>query len=109
MTWRVEVQHTDWACNAPACTQLPVLFRLFRLGADIACVLQVIDLIVAHGGDVMKFAGDSMIVAFAPTEGEQHESSDRGRKQAALRSVRCASQLTADYGEPGTQCVHHFR
>lgn len=30
---------------------------------------QVIDLMMAHGGDVVKFAGDSMIVAFRPAEG----------------------------------------
>ena len=40
-----------------------------------------------------------MIVAFAPTEAEVDTSSDGGRQLATLRCVRCAMQLSQQYGE----------
>jgi hypothetical protein len=40
-----------------------------------------------------------MIVAFAPTEAEVDASSDGGRSLATLRCVRCAMQLSQQYGE----------
>lgn len=40
-----------------------------------------------------------MIVAFAPTEAEVDASSDGGRRLATLRCVRCAMQLSHQYGE----------
>jgi hypothetical protein len=40
-----------------------------------------------------------MIVAFAPTKAEVDTSSDRGRQLATLRCVRCAMQLSQQYGE----------
>ena len=63
-------------------------------------LLQVIDLIATHGGDVMKFAGDSMIIAFAATAAERQAATgdDGGKRAATLRCVTCAAQLSADYG-----------
>lgn len=60
--------------------------------------MQVIDLIELHGGDVIKFAGDSMICAFAPTGAERQGSIDEGKRMATLRCVRCATQLSTKYG-----------
>ncbi len=56
-------------------------------------------MIATHGGDVVKFAGDSLIIAFAPTDAERSISDDSGRKLATLRSARCASQLSINYGD----------
>lgn len=71
---------------------------------DVASVAQVIDLIELHGGDVVKFAGDSMICAFVPTSSEKQASKDEGKRLATLRCVRCATQLSTKYGEL-TSCV----
>ena len=60
--------------------------------------LQVIDLILLYDGDVMKFAGDSMIVAFSPSKEEQ-AADDGGLKEATLRCMHCASDLVDKYGE----------
>lgn len=60
--------------------------------------LQVIDLILLYDGDVMKFAGDSMIVAFSPSSEEQ-AAADGGLKEATLRCMHCASDLVDKYGE----------
>ena len=60
--------------------------------------MQVIDLIELHGGDVVKFAGDSMICAFVPTSSEKQDSKDEGKRLATLRCVRCATQLSTKYG-----------
>lgn len=54
--------------------------------------------IVSHGGDVMRFAGDSMICAFFPTP-EEEEAQDNGLAAATLRSVQCASKLAHDLGD----------
>ena len=54
--------------------------------------------IVSHGGDVMRFAGDSMICAFLPTP-EEEEAEDCGLAAATLRSVQCASKLAHDLGD----------
>lgn len=56
-------------------------------------VLQV----YSHGGDVMRFAGDSVICAFLPSEAEA-TSEDKGLAAATLRSVRCAAVLAQDLG-----------
>lgn len=51
-----------------------------------------------HGGDVMRFAGDSMICAFLPTP-EEAASQDRGLAAATLRSVQCAWNLAESLGK----------
>ena len=61
--------------------------------------MQVIDLILLYDGDVMKFAGDSMIVAFSPSS-EEKDAEDGGLKEATLRCLHCASDLVDKYGEP---------
>lgn len=59
--------------------------------------------VVAHGGDVMRFAGDSMICAFLPTPTEA-ETFDKGLAAATLRSVQCAHILSQDLG-----VAHHIQ
>ena len=54
--------------------------------------------IVSHGGDVMRFAGDSMICAFLPIP-EEKEAQDHGLAAATLRSVQCASNLAHNLGD----------
>lgn len=46
----------------------------------------------------MKFAGDSMIVAFSPSN-EEKAAADGGLKEATLRCMHCASDLVDKYGE----------
>ena len=58
---------------------------------------QVIDLVLQHGGDVMRFAGDSMICCFSASE-EESLSPDEGLKKATLRSARCAMALVRELG-----------
>ena len=61
--------------------------------------MQVIDLVHQHGGDVMRFAGDSIICAFAASKAE-HALADGGLAAATSRSVRCASELSFKLGTP---------
>jgi hypothetical protein len=68
------------------------------LNSDVLCAAQVIDLILLYDGDVMKFAGDSMIVAFSPSN-EEKAAEDGGLKEATLRCMHCASDLVDKYGE----------
>jgi len=56
------------------------------------------DIVLAYGGDVMKFAGDAIIVAFYATAGEA-SAPDEGLRSATMRSVRCAAELSAKCGE----------
>ena len=77
------------------CTQLPCLQADTEL-ADVT--LQVIDLVLAYEGDVMKFAGDSMIVAFYPKE-EEMTADDLGLRSSTLRAAHCSSDLVQKYGE----------
>ena len=53
-----------------------------------------------YGGDVMKFAGDSMIVAFYASPDEA-TAPDQGLRSATMRGVRCAAELSAKCGELG--------
>ena len=66
--------------------------------------MQVIDLILLYDGDVMKFAGDSMIVSFCPSN-EEKTADDGGLKEATLRCMHCASDLVDKYGEPAASCI----
>jgi hypothetical protein len=64
---------------------------------------RVIDLINSYDGDVIKFAGDSLIVAFTPSgqEREQSESEpdgDLGLRFAAMRATKCALELSTRLG-----------
>lgn len=61
------------------------------------CCWQVIDLILLYDGDVMKFAGDSMIVAFSPGRDEKVDE-DGGLKAATVRCLHCATHLVDKYG-----------
>ena len=60
-------------------------------------MLQVIDLVLSFGGDVMKFAGDSMIIAFSPSDGEKSDL-DEGLRASTLRCLQCASALAMQLG-----------
>jgi hypothetical protein len=53
--------------------------------------------VYSHGGDVMRFAGDSVICAFLPMP-EEAEAEDKGLAAATLRRVRCAAVLADDLG-----------
>ena len=53
--------------------------------------------VYSHGGDVMRFAGDSVICAFLPSA-EEAAAGDGGLAAATLRSVRCAATLAQDLG-----------
>ena len=55
------------------------------------------DIILAYDGDVMTFAGDSIIVAFYPSPSER-SAADSGLEAATVRSVRCASDLITNCG-----------
>ena len=55
------------------------------------------DVILAYDGDVIKFAGDSLIVAFYPSASEQ-QGSDAGLLVATMRAVRCGADLAASFG-----------
>ncbi len=68
------------------------------LSSDVLSAAQVIDLILLYDGDVMKFAGDSMIVAFSPSN-EEKTAEDGGLKEATLRCMHCASDLVDKYGK----------
>ncbi|MEW5303002.1 MAG: hypothetical protein WDW36_005735 [Sanguina aurantia] len=58
---------------------------------------RVISMILSHNGDVIKFAGDSMIVAFWPSEEEAREP-DEGHQAATQRMCRCAHELATRLG-----------
>ena len=45
----------------------------------------------------MKFAGDSMIVAFSPSRDERVDEDD-GLKAATVRCLHCATHLVDKYG-----------
>jgi class 3 adenylate cyclase len=62
------------------------------------CPCQVIDMILAYDGDVVKFAGDSMIIAFYPTALEAAAAASDQLRAATLRCVRCASDLSNTLG-----------
>jgi class 3 adenylate cyclase len=59
--------------------------------------MQVIDLVHQHGGDVMRFAGDSIICSFSATKAE-HALPDKGLAKATCRSVQCAADLSFQLG-----------
>ncbi len=60
--------------------------------------VEVMDVVLAYGGDVMKFAGDSVIVAFYATAGEA-TAPDQGQRSATMRCVRCAAELSIKCGK----------
>ena len=60
--------------------------------------MQVMEIIQAYDGDVMKFAGDSVIVAFYPTAAEREER-DAGLKRATMRCARCSASLIENCGK----------
>ena len=53
----------------------------------------LIELIYAHGGDVLKFAGDALICMF----GDKH--STEPPEEITLRAVQCALQLQCDFAK----------
>jgi class 3 adenylate cyclase len=58
---------------------------------------KVINMIRAYGGDVVKFAGDSMIVLFLPSP-EERLSEDEGLTVTSLRCAQCAHNLATRLG-----------
>ena len=57
---------------------------------------EVIDLVCEYEGDVTKFAGDSLIVAFYPNEEEK--TGEEAFRKATLRCVQCAHNLAETLG-----------
>ena len=53
--------------------------------------------VYSHGGDVMRFAGDSAICAFLATA-EETGCEDGGLAAATQRAVRCAAVIAYDLG-----------
>ena len=83
-----------------------LLSTLCRMVHELPCVLvQIMDVVLAYGGDVMKFAGDSVIVAFYSTAGEA-TAPDQGLRSATMRCVRCATELSSKCGEHQFLTVH---
>ena len=67
---------------------------------------RVIDVVRRYGGDVTRFAGDSVICAFWPVENEQRLP-DGGLAEATLRGVQCAAALSLQLGTfTWFQCLH---
>jgi class 3 adenylate cyclase len=54
--------------------------------------IQVINVVQSYGGDVIKFAGDAMIITFYPTQ-EEEACDDCGFRNATLRCATCAMQV----------------
>ena len=65
----------------------------------------MIDLVLLHGGDVSKFAGDAMLVVFVPIADERAAAAmaggegDEGLRAATLRAARCVRELVERFGE----------
>lgn len=53
----------------------------------------------------MKFAGDSMIVAFSPSRDERVDEDD-GLKAATVRCLHCATHLVDKYGNGTLHLLH---
>lgn len=58
---------------------------------------RAINMIMAYEGDVVKFAGDSMICLFYPNEHERRHP-DKGLRACTLRMVACSHQLATKLG-----------
>lgn len=60
---------------------------------------QLIEIIEQFDGDVVKFAGDAMIVIFLPTEEEDAEkSNEECLTICTARAVECMCQMVSKYG-----------
>ena len=97
------LQDPPMTCVVLSQDRLELIADLQLLANIQTLVLQVIDLILLYEGDVMKFAGDSMIVAFSPSN-EEKGADDGGLKEATLRCMHCASDLVDKYGKPACLC-----
>lgn len=64
---------------------------------------QVIDLVLNHGGDISKFAGDAMLIVFKPTrkEIENDDQSSGGLAPATRRAARCMKEMIDRFGVMG--------
>lgn len=60
---------------------------------------QVIDVVTQHGGDVVKFAGDAIIIVFEPTKEETETGEDGGLAAATRRAAAASLELIDKYGE----------
>ncbi|KAG2432750.1 hypothetical protein HYH02_012884 [Chlamydomonas schloesseri] len=58
---------------------------------------RAINMIMAYEGDVVKFAGDSMICLFYPNEHERRYP-DKGLRACTLRMMACSHQLATKLG-----------
>ena len=61
---------------------------------------QLIELVVAYGGEVSKFAGDALLTVFAPTEEEQARGgADGGLALTTIRATACMKELVERFGK----------
>ena len=60
---------------------------------------QAIDIVFAYGGDVIKFAGDSLIVAFYDDPSKGTEIPRPVFESVVERALQCASELTGRLGQ----------
>eukprot|EP01121_Diplochlamys_sp_Union-15-3_P017841 TRINITY_DN6368_c0_g1_i1.p1 TRINITY_DN6368_c0_g1~~TRINITY_DN6368_c0_g1_i1.p1 ORF type:complete len:244 (-),score=45.62 TRINITY_DN6368_c0_g1_i1:873-1604(-) len=67
---------------------------------------QLIEMITLHGGDVLKFAGDALIVAFPSDPNEKD-----GLAKAVLRTTQCALEIQSklkSYNAAGIKLTLHI-
>lgn len=68
---------------------------------------KVIDMVLHYGGDVMRFAGDSIICCFNAI-GDEKELPDLGLEKATLRSLQCAASLIRELGSQMSSPLSHL-
>lgn len=59
---------------------------------------QIIETVLLHNGNVMRFAGDAIICCFCPLGNEAEEEADGGLRAAVLRCMRCTAALASNLG-----------
>lgn len=60
---------------------------------------QIMDLVLAYGGDVSKFAGDALIMVFVPTPREGEASpEDFGLRKTVVRAAACMKEMVERFG-----------
>jgi class 3 adenylate cyclase len=75
------------------------------LARSLNCYFEpIIDLLQLFSGDIIKFAGDSLVVVFTPTEEEKKEDQGHGGLQmTVLRALQCGWRLANEFGSSKMQ------
>lgn len=66
---------------------------------------RVISMILSYNGDVIKFAGDSMIVAFWPSEEEAVSAAQRGQGPQGVSELGALRRRFSSHSEPSPRCL----